>query len=78
MSEKMVFLDVKDTVLRYDAAIMLRQLADNLAHGVVSTDSGDVEIGGELEVECKGKLKPKESGSKGSIKIELSWCASNT
>jgi len=28
-------------------------------------------------MECKGKIKPKAEGSKGSIKIELSWCVPN-
>ncbi len=73
MGEKSVLMDVKETVLRYDAAVMLRCLADSLAQGAIETDSGDVEIGEMLKVECKGKLKPKEDGVKGSIKIELSW-----
>ena len=77
MSEKTVLLDVKETMLRYDAAVMLRELADKLAQGVLPTDEGDIEIGGELKVECKGKIKPKEEKSKGSIKIELSWCMPN-
>lgn len=75
MGEKTVLMDVEATVLRYDAAVMLRKLADDLAQGKLTTSGGDVEIGGEITLECKGKIKPKAGGSKGSIKIELSWYA---
>ncbi|WP_243363460.1 amphi-Trp domain-containing protein [Fundidesulfovibrio terrae] len=75
MGEKTVLMDVKETMLRYDAAVMLRNLADDLAQGKIATSGGDVEIGGTLKVECKGKRKPKAEGAKASIKIELSWHA---
>jgi len=77
MGEKTVLMDVKESMLRYDAAVMLRKLADDMAQGKIPTDSGDVEVGGNLKVECKGKYKPKAEGTKASIKIELSWCAPN-
>lgn len=77
MGAKRVFKEVKETVLRYDAAMLLRDLADELAQGKIATDEGDLEVGGELKIECKGKFKPKENGAKGTIKIELSWCAPN-
>jgi len=73
MGEKTVLMDVEETVLRYDAAVMLRKLADDLAQGKLVTPEGEVEVGGQIEVECKGKIKAKENGQKGSIKIELSW-----
>lgn len=75
MGEKTVLMDVKETMLRYDAAVMLRNLADDLAQGKIATNGGDVEIGGILKVECKGKRKAE--GAKASIKIELSWHAPN-
>lgn len=78
MGEKTILMDVEDTVLRYDAAVMLRKLADDLAQGKLVTSDGDVEVGGQIKMECKGKLKPKDKGSKGSIKIELSWYAPNS
>jgi amphi-Trp domain-containing protein len=74
MGEKTVLMDVKETMLRYDVAVMLRNLADDLAQGRITAAEGDVEVGGTLKVECKGKSKPKEDGTKTSIKIELSWC----
>jgi len=77
MSDKIVLMDMKDTVLRYDAAVLLRKLADDLARGKIVTENGEVEIGGQLKVECKGKYKPKAGGSKGSIEIELSWYLPN-
>ena len=77
MSEKTVLLDMKDTVLRYDAAVLLRKLADDLAQGKIVTDNGDVEIGAQLKIECKGKSKPKADGTKGSIEIEISWYTPN-
>lgn len=73
MSEKTVLMDVKDTVLRYDAAVMLRKLADDLAQGKIVTETGDVAVGPMLKLECKGKTKPKLEGNKGSLKIELAW-----
>ncbi|MFP5220824.1 MAG: amphi-Trp domain-containing protein [Acidobacteriota bacterium] len=73
MGEKTVLMDVEETVLRYDAAVMLRKLADGLAQGKLVTPDGEVEVGGQVNVECKGKMKPKDDGQKGSIKIELSW-----
>jgi amphi-Trp domain-containing protein len=73
MGEKTVLIDTKDTVLRYDAAMLLKKLADELAQGKLVTANGDVAVGGEVKLECKGKFKPKEGGSKGLIKVELSW-----
>lgn len=46
MSEKIVLMDAKNTVLRYDAAVMLRKLADDLARGRIVTGKGIVETGG--------------------------------
>ena len=74
MGEKTVLMDVEETVLRYDAAVLLRKLADDLAQGKLVTPDGAVEIGGKLKMACKGKLKPKDDGTKGSIEIKLSWC----
>ena len=75
MGDKRILMDIEDTVLRYDAAVMLRKLADDLAQGKLSTPEGDVEVGAQLKVECKGKMKAKDDGTKGSIEIELSWRA---
>jgi amphi-Trp domain-containing protein len=77
MGEKTVLIDNKATVLRYDAAMLIRKLADGLAQGKVVTENGEVAVGGEVKLECKGKFKPKGDGSKGSIKIELSWFVPN-
>jgi amphi-Trp domain-containing protein len=77
MGEKTILMDVEETVLRYDAAVMLKKLAEDLAQGKLATPDGDVEVGGQITIECKGKLKPKMEGAKGSIKIELSWYAPN-
>lgn len=73
MGEKTVLMDVEETVLRYDAAVMLRKLADELAQGRLSCESGQVEVGPSVEIEAKGKIKAKEGGSKGSLKIEINW-----
>lgn len=73
MSEKTVLMSLKDTVLRYDAAVLLRKIADDLAQGKIGTENGGVEIGDQLKIECKGKVKPKADGSKGSLEIEISW-----
>jgi amphi-Trp domain-containing protein len=73
MSEKTVLMDMKESVLRYDAAVLLRKIADDLAQGMIVTDNGSVEIGDQLKLECKGKVKPKAGGSKGTIEIEISW-----
>ncbi len=73
MSEKTVLMDIEESMLRYDAAVLLRKLADDLAQGRLVTTEGEVEIGEQIDIECKGKTKPKDDGSKGSIKIELSW-----
>lgn len=75
MSEKTVLVDIKETMLRYDAAVMLRELADALAQGKFAGQAGDTPVGENLKVEIKGKVKPKTDGAKGSIKIELSWRA---
>ena len=75
MSEKTVFLNVEDTMLRYDAAVLLRKLADSLAQGGFPAEGGCVAVGNEVKVECKGKLKAKEGGCKGSLKVEIAWAA---
>jgi amphi-Trp domain-containing protein len=77
MSEKHVLMDIKESVLRYDAAVLLRKLADGLAQGTIVTDNGNVEIGEWLKIECKGKAKEKTGGSKGSIEIKVSWFTPN-
>lgn len=77
MSEKTILMNIKESVLRYDAAVLLRKLADDLAQGTIVTDNGNVEIGDWLKMECKGKAKPKAGGSKGSIEIKVSWYTPN-
>ena len=76
MGEKVVIMDIEESVLRYDAAVMLRKLADGLAQGRLDTPDGEVEVGALLKMACKGRLKAKDDGSKGSIKIEMSWLRS--
>ena len=73
MGEKTVLMDVEETLLRYDAAVMLRKLADELAQGRLACESGQVEVGPQVKLEAKGKVKSKEEGSKASLKIELCW-----
>ncbi|GFK96123.1 hypothetical protein NNJEOMEG_03998 [Fundidesulfovibrio magnetotacticus] len=73
MSDKTVLLDVEETMLRYDAAVALRKLADDLAQGTLPSAEGGVAVGETLKVEMKGKVKPKDAGVKGSLKVELSW-----
>jgi len=75
MNEKTVLFDTKETMLRYDAAVILRELADALARGKFAGQAGDTPVGEHLKVEIKGKVKPKPEGAKGEIKIELSWRA---
>lgn len=78
MGEKTVLMDVKETVLRYDAAVILRKIADDLAQGKFQTASGDVAVGDQIKLEVKGKMKPKMDVEKGSIEIELSWLAAKS
>ena len=73
MGEKIVLMDIEETMLRYDAAVALRELADALAQGCIPGPGGDVAVGSQVKIEMEGKVKPKDGGSKGSIKVELSW-----
>ncbi len=73
MGEKTVLMDIEEKMLRYDAAVLLRKLADDLAQGCVTAQEGTVAVGDTVKVECKGKLKAKDGGTKGCLEIELSW-----
>ena len=73
MSEKIMLLDKKETVLRYDAATLLRQLGDELASGKLCSESGEVAVGDEIKLKVKAKQKAKAEGSKCSLELELNW-----
>jgi amphi-Trp domain-containing protein len=73
MGEKIVLLDKDETVLRYDAATILRQLGDELAKGKICAESGEVAVGDQIKLKMKGKQKIKDEGGKCSLELELSW-----
>jgi len=73
MSEKTAFLNIEEKMLRYDAAVLLRQLAESMAQGGFPAEGGCIAVGKNVKVECKGKLKAKDGGGKGSLKVEISW-----
>lgn len=75
MSEKKKLFDIEETRLAYDAAMVLRQVADALSQGrgVVCGQEIVLDVPAEVEVSACGKCKEKDGGSKCKIEVEISW-----
>jgi len=75
MSEKKKLFDIDETRLTYDAAVLLRQVADALAQGcgLVGENQIALTAPARVEVSASGKCKEKDGGTKCKIEVEISW-----
>ncbi len=77
MSSKTVLYESKDTRLRYDIAVALRNLADSVAEGTLQIKdafgSVCVTVNNEVKFEIEVQEKLKGHGVKRSVEIELEW-----
>lgn len=75
MSEKKKLFDIEETRLAYDAAVLLRQVADALVQGKCEMDGQEIVLAApsRVEVSASGKCKEKDGGTKCKIEVEISW-----
>lgn len=78
MSDKAELYDCKGEVMTYDAAVMLRKLADGLAQGKIEMACEKcgalcVDVPGMADIELSVKEKAKSGGLKRKLEIELQW-----
>lgn len=77
MSSKSLLYESKNKRLRYDVAVVLRNIADQIAAGTIQIEDElgavCINVGDEIKFEMEIKEKSKDAGVKHSVEIELEW-----
>ncbi len=75
MSMKTKLFDIEETRLSYDAAVLLRQVAEALIQGRGEVAGEEIALAApaEVKVSASGKCKEKDGGTKCKVEVEISW-----